>query len=424
MKSNHLRNLKVALFLASKSIMRGNKGTVALIIFIMSLSFINLVFIASILNGIVETINNQVIDNLTSNIAIDPQEEPNRKDFLVHANDLQSQINSLPGVVATAAHYKLIGTLAFDKNKNGKFKFIAGQIIGIDPEKEKLVTNISQNIISGRYLEETDRDKILLGVSLAGGYPGINDSTSLEGAKVGNKVRIAYSNGIERTYTVKGIFNAKFDMIDNLSYISAKEAESILSVSDSASQILIKTDSLSNTAGAEKELADKISSIARDTEISAPNVKVRKWSELMGPLAGISSSFDIITSVVSVIALLVAAITIFILIYVNAINKKRQIGILKAIGIEENIIIYSYIIQALFYSASGTAIGLFLFFYAVVPYFSAHPISLPIGDTRMALNSTSVIFSISSLLFAGLIAGFIPAWKITKINILKAVWGA
>lgn len=423
MKTNYLQNLKIALFLASKSITQGNKGTIALIIFIMSLSFINLVFIASILNGIVETINNQMINNATAHMVIDPQEEPNRKDYLIHSEELEAQIRKLPGVIATSRHYELAGTLSFDKNKNGKFKYISGKIIGVDPEKEKLVTDISKKIISGQYLENTDTDKILLGVSLAGDYPGVVETTSLEGAKVGNKIKIVYSNGIERTYTVKGLFSAKFDMIDINAYISSKEAESVLSISDSASKILIKTDEPSHTAAAEKKLADKVNIIARNTETSAPNVKIRNWIELLGPLAGISTSFGIITSVVSIIALLVAAVTIFIMIYVNAINKKRQIGILKAIGIEENIIIYSYIIQALFYAISGTAIGLILFYYAVQPYFSANPISLPMGDTRLALSQSSAIFSVSSLLFAGIIAGFIPAWKITKINILKAIWG-
>lgn len=424
MESNPVQNLKIASFLASRSIARGNKGTIALIIFIMSLSFVNLVFIASILNGIVETINNQIINNLTAHIVIDPQETPNRKEYLIHANELQNQVDKLPGVLAVSGHYDLAGTASFDKNKNGKFKYISTQIIGVNPEKEKLVTDISKHIISGQYLNSEDTDKILLGISLAGGYPGVVESTSLEGVKIGNKVKIVFNNGIERIYTVKGIFNAKFDMIDSNAYITAKEAESVLSVSNSASRILVKIDPISNTNTARKELAGKIQTIAQTVEISAPNIKVKMWNELLGALAGISSSFDIITSVVSTIALLVAAVTIFIMIYVNAINKKRQIGILKAIGIEENIIIYSYILQALFYAILGTAIGLILFYYAVQPYFSLHPISLPMGDTRLVLNQSSAIFSVLSLVFAALIAGFVPAWKITKINILKAIWGA
>lgn len=424
MISSFLQNLKVAFFLASKSITRGNKGTMALIIFIMSLSFINLVFIASILNGVSETINRQMINNVTAHIVIDPQEEPNRKDFLIHAAELQKQVADIQGVVATSGHYKLAGTLAFDKNKNGKFKYIGGQIIGVDPKKEKLVTNISQHMISGKYLDETDTDKILLGVSLAGGYPGVIEATSLEGAKIGDKIKITFSNGIERTYTVKGLFRSKFDMVDILAYISAKEAESILSVSNSASQILVKIDPASDTDLNRPELVKKIRPIAQTVEISTPNIKVREWPELLGPLGGISSSFGIITTVVSAIALLVAAVTIFIMIYINAINKKRQIGILKAIGIEENIIIYSYIFQAFFYAILGTAIGLLLFYYAVQPYFLANPISLPMGDTHLVLSRSSAIFSVSSLIVAAIIAGFIPAWKITKINILEAIWGA
>ncbi len=424
MLQNLFQNLKIAIFLASKSITRGNKGTTGLIIFIMALSFVNLVFIASILNGIVETINNQMINNSTAHIVIDPQETPNRKDYLIHSRELQNQISALPGVIASSGHYQLAGTIAFDKNKNGKFKYLPGQIIGINPEKEKLVTDISRHIVSGQYLEETDTNKILLGVSLAGDYLGVIESTSLEGAKVGNKIKIIFNNGIERTYTVKGLFSVKFDMIDAIAYISEKEAESILSISDSASQILIKTSLPSNIINNENKMTNEINIIAKNTQTTAPNVKIRKWNELLGPLAGISTSFGVITSIVSAIALLVAAVTIFIMIYVNAINKKRQIGILKAIGIEENIIIYSYIFQAIFFAFFGTAIGLILFFYIVEPYFSANPISLPMGDTRLVLSRNSAIFSIISLIVASIIAGFIPAWKITKINILKAIWGA
>lgn len=419
-----MQNLKISLFLAAKSITQGNKGTIALIIFIMSLSFINLVFISSILNGIVETINDQMINNQTAHMVIDPQEEPNRKEYLIHSEELQTQVKKLPGVIATSGHYDLSGTFAFDKNKNGKFKYIGGPIIGVDPEKEKSVTDISRHIVSGQYLDNSDTDKIIIGVSLAGDYPGVVEATSLEGAKVGNKVKITFSNGVERTYTIKGIFSAKFDMIDMYAYISQKEAESILSVSDNASQILIKIDPASNTDTARNKLANDVRSIAQLAEISAPNIKVREWPDLLGPMGGVSASFGIITAFVSGVALLVAAVTIFIMIYINAINKKRQIGILKAIGIEENIIIYSYIFQAFFYAILGTAIGLALFYYAVQPYFLANPISLPMGDTYLVLSRNSALFSVSSLILAALIAGFIPAWKITKINILKAIWGA
>ncbi|MEK6531472.1 MAG: FtsX-like permease family protein [Deltaproteobacteria bacterium] len=412
-----MQALRVAIFLAYKSIIKGNKSTVFLIIFILSLSFINLIFISSILKGIVEAVDRQVINNLTSNIVIDPQEEPAIKDFILHAAETRREIENIPGVISTASHYKLSATLEYDKDKNNKFKVVSGEIVGINPEEEKLVTGVHKSMVAGRYLEGLGVEEIILGGDLAGGYGG-EDLISLGGVKVGDKVLLTFSNGVVRNYKVKGVFLARLGFVDRLAFITRQEAESILPIYNNASQILVKIDASNgpNTAEVEQYYRDKIQSLF-------PNLKVRRWAEFLGAIANISKSFDVISSVVSAIGLAVAAITIFILIYVNAVNKRRQIGILKAIGIKQNIIIGSYIIQALFYTLSGIIIGLILIFYLIEPYFFTHPLKLPIGDTYLALHAAGVILSILSLLMAGLIAGFIPAWQVAREDILKAIWG-
>ncbi len=408
-----MQNLKVAIFLAYKSIVRGHKATLALIIFIMSLSFVNLVFIASILSGIIESINKMVINNLTANVVIEPQEEPRRKDFILHARELREQIEQIPGVIATIRHYKLAATIAYDKDKNGKFKFVSGEIVGIDPEQERRVTGFSRTIVAGRYLERVGGNDILLGANLVGGYGGGGEINNLGGVEVGDKVSVTFSNGTARTYKVKGIFNTRFDLIDRLAFVTAKEAESILSVSNNASQILVKTDMASHK---EEDYMNRIQAIN-------PALKVRKWTDFLGPLGNISKSFDMITAVISAIGLAVAAITIFILIYINAVNKRRQIGILKAVGIKQNIIIWAYILQAFFYTICGIIIGSVLIFALLAPYFAKHPLPMAAFDVSMSLNPTRIIFSVFSLLFAGIVAGFIPACQVARANILKAIWG-
>lgn len=409
-----MRSLKVALFLAFKSIVRGHKSTIALMIFILSLSFVNLLFIAGIMNGLTHTIYKQVINNLSSNIVIDPQEEPVRKDLIIHQEELRKQIEQIPGVITTARHYKLASTLAYDKEKNGKFKFVSGQIIGIDPKQEKRITGVSQSMLEGRYLEGLGPGDILLGSDLAGGYGGEEEFTSLGGVKVGEKIKATFQNGVERTYTVKGIYKVRFGFVDRLAFITSKEAESALSVYDNASQILVKVD-------LNKQSED---TYKNQIQTLAPNLKVRKWIDMMGEFLNFTKALNMITLVVSAIGLAVAVTVIFVLIYINAVNKRRQIGILKAIGIKQNIIILSYVFQALFYAFCGIIVGSFFIFYALTPYFIRHPLSLPIGDASLSLEKARVINSILSLLAAGLVAGFIPAWRVAKENILKAIWGA
>jgi len=408
------KDLKVAFFLGYKSIVNGHKGTIVLMIFILSLAFVNLVFVASILNGITTTINNQIVNNYVANIVISPQEEPRRKDYIVHTKELRQQIENLPGVTATVAHYKMIATFAYDKNKDGQFKYGSWEVIGVDPEEEPSVTGILNNIIAGNYLEGLGSGDIVLGSDIAGGYGAVEEFKSLGGARVGEKVRLNFGNGATREYTVRGISKVRFILIDQTAYITAKEAKSILQLSDDrASQILVKIDKTGN----EDWYIEKIKEIA-------PNLKVRKWTEYTSIVGDLTKSFDLIAAMISIIGLAVAAITIFILIYVNAINKRRQIGILKAIGIKENIVIISYILQALFYAISGIVLGLIIMFYFVEPYFIHHPLMFPIGDITLTIKEFQVTQGVFGLLVAAFIAGLIPAWRAARENMLKAIWGA
>lgn len=407
------RNIRIASFLAFKSITRGNKATTALIIFILSLAFVNLVFIAGILSGVLEGINKQVVDNLVSNIVIEPQEEPTKKDFIIHAKDVVDQVQQIPGVTTVSSRYKLAGTFAYDKEKNGKFKFRSGEVIGIDPEQERNISKIAQKVIDGQYLESPGVGEIVLGADLAGGYGQSEELTDLGGVKVGDKVQITFSNGVVREYTVKGIFKVQFGFVDRLAYITTDEAESVLGVHDNASQILVKIKDTGAEAGYVKQI-----------KILFPNLRVNDWNHFVGALGNVSRSFDMITLIISAIGLAVAAITIFILIYVEVVHKRRQIGILKAIGIKQEIVIYSYILQALFYAASGVVIGSLVTLYLLVPFFISHPLRLPVGETGLALNRMALIYNSLSLLIAALIAGFIPSWRAARENILKAIWGA
>ena len=84
---------KVAFFLASRLIARGNKGTLALTITIIAMVFVNLIFLPSIIPGIVVLFNQQNIDYSYGNLVIEPRENQ-----LVIANvaDLQQKMTTGP----------------------------------------------------------------------------------------------------------------------------------------------------------------------------------------------------------------------------------------------------------------------------------------------------------------------------------------
>jgi len=411
-------NLKLALFLAFKSIIKGNRWALILIILVMSLSFANLLLTPSILSGVTNTLTQQQIDTLYGNIVIDP---PPTEHYLSRASLIEKKIEQIPGITGVSTHLNSSAFIEYqwkekdsplDKGESGTWS-----VIGIDPAREVNVTTIHEHIIQGSYLDGNDRDEIVLGVEIAGGDRAQTaEFLTLQVVKVGDEVRLTYPNGIQREYRVKGIFQAKeMTQADRLAFITNKEMASVLGrqvYDDRASQILVRTQQ----GFEENQLIQEISSLGIDAE-------VRSWSEYGGAMGGIVSSFDVIASLIGTIGLVVAGIVMFIVIYINVINKRRQIGILRAIGIKRDVIIGSYLTQAIFYAILGIIFGGLIFGYGIQPYFEFHPLDLPLGQVSLAVRALTISSAVLGLLIAAVLAGLIPVISITRQRIIQAIWG-
>ena len=389
-------DLKLALFLAFKSIIKGNRWALVLIILVMSLSFANLLLTPSILSGVTNTLNQQQINTLYGNIIIDP---PAEDYYLDHSGLIEREIEQIPGVTGVTAHLNSSALIEYqwkdkdspsDRGESGTWS-----VVGVDPSQEVEVTTVHQHIIQGSYLDSNDSDEIILGVEIAGGEEAQTaEFLTLQGVQVGDKVRLTYPNGVQREYKVKGIFQAKEMMqADRLAFVTKKEMASVLGRQvyfDRASQVLVKTE--------------------------------QSWSEY-GGLGGIVSSFDVLTTLIGTIGLIVAGIVMFIVIYINVINKRRQIGILRAIGIKRDIIIGSYLTQAIFYGILGVIFGGLIFGYGIQPYFELHPLDLPLGQVSLAVKALTVNNAVLGLIPAAVLAGLIPVMSITRQSIIQAIWG-
>jgi putative ABC transport system permease protein len=402
-------NIKASLFLAYKTIVRGSKGTLIMTILIMTLAYVNLIFISSIFGGIVEAINEQYIDNLYGNIVITPA-----SDKIYIENKQTSSINHIPGIVAISAHYINDALISYDEYKDGNnIQQGKWKIKSVNVEDEKRVTAISNSIISGEYLDDKDRDKIVIGKEIAGGQGGDLDYLSLGGVLVGDKIDVKFSNNIKRTYTIKGIFSTKNNQADQMAFITRKEMESVLGVHNLSSEIIIKT----TEKGQEEQYIEQIRQSGFYDE------EIRTWEQLTGFTSSASKSFTMISIILGAIGTVVAGITIFIIIFVSIVNKRRQIGILKAIGMKESTIILSFVMQAVFYAIIGILLGISIILFIIRPFFVDNPLDFPVGWVSLKITFDIIKISNISLMVAALIGGFIPAFRGTRESILDSIWG-
>lgn len=403
-------DFRTAFFLTHTSIRRGSKGTLAMTILIMTLAYVNLVFIASVFGGIVNSINTESINNQYSNIVITPAID----ERYIQNKDAIKSINDIPGVIGSSARYVDSVIVSYDERNDSK-DVQAGrwQLKSLDIEDEKQVTQIHESIIEGSFLESTDRREILIGKEVAGGHGGNLEHMSLGGVSVGDVVDVQFSNGVKKEYTVKGIFSVKNTQVDQMVFVTRKEMESVLPVFGLASEVLVKIE---NT-GEEVAYVDKI----RDLGLQDEDIKI--WSELMGFTSSASDSFKMISIILGVIGTIVATVTIFIVIFVSVVNKRKQIGILKAIGMKEDAIVLSFVMQALFYGVVGVILGAGIVLFILRPFFISNPLDFPIGWVSLDITFNIIRISNISLILASLVGGFFPAFKGARESILKSIWG-
>ena len=399
-----LEDEQVALFLAARLIARGNKGTLLLTVTILAMVFVNLIFLPSIIAGVVVLFNQQTIDYSYGNLIVEPKEGELR---IADPAQLVQKINGIPGVVASTPRYATGGTVVYRGESTSPL------VTAIDPDREREVLKIHTKVLSGDYLSPAETGEILVGETLAGtSRPGGDSTPTLGGVTVGRTVDLTLPNGVTRQFRVKGILKAGTSSVDSAVFITRRDAASMLGQADVANAVLVRTETTGND--------DAMRLVLMQFGVQE---KIWTWEDKSADfLESIVGSFGIINAISTGVSLVIAVVVIFIVIFIGIVYRRKQIGILRAIGIGRSIIIKSYLFQALFICTCGTLAGGALLL-AVLQFLAGNPIVFPGGPVAPSLEPGLVVQSVASLYAASLIAGYLPSWLTTREEILDAIRG-
>lgn len=414
-------NFRIGLFLAKRQIKRSNPWTTTLIIFVMLFTFINLVVVSGILVGLIQGAVDEVKKYYTSDVIVSTLPD---KSYIENSPEVLSIIESLPQVENYSARYLSGATLEANyktrTDLTEKPNTAAASVVGIDPVAEEQVTNLSKFIVEGEYLSPGDYDQVLLGAYLDKKYLPIDSPgfTALENISPGTKIRLK-TNGVTREVTVKGIVKSKVDELSMRVFMVDSQLKSIIGRSDNnVAEVSIKLKNGSSEEDAKlvrdilkKNGVDKVAKVQTSADAEPKFIKDMK------------DTFAMLGNVLSSLGLIVASITIFIVIFINAITRRKFIGILKGIGISEKAIEISYILQSFFYAFCGSAIGIVVVYVLLEPGLRAHPIDFPFSDGILVAPLGGTMLRVGLLMVTTIIAGFIPARLVVRKNTLDSILG-
>jgi putative ABC transport system permease protein len=426
LKKEWYNAIRVGWFLAFRQIRRSSKGTTILIISIMVLTFLNLVVVSGLLVGLLTGSFQAFKDSWAGDVIVTPKAG---RDFIENSPQLVSYIQNHPQTklysARIAASGQVLGTLDDNPPKEERPNQVATRVMGIDPVQEEALTGFSRFLIAGEPLQKGEEGYILIGANLIKEYSSFADVDIpgldlLRGVEVGDKVRVTLSGAdgesVSKTVIVKGLVKSKVDEISTRMFMVDSELRRMLTVNQEQYQsIAIR---LNDPSYAEAMVEDL-------SEFNQDHDALIQTAEQAIPsfLRDIETTFNILGNALSSIALVVASITVFIVIFINAVTRRKFIGIMKGIGISPKAIQVSYIIQAFFYGVVGSAIGLFLTFVVLKPYFDANPIDFPFSDGILVATATGSMVRVGILLLVTLIAGYLPAKLIVRRNTLDSILG-
>lgn len=421
-KKSRLEQLKidhrVGQFLARRELARSSKVTTSVIVAVMFLTFLNLVVVSGLLVGLIQGSLDQYKKFSSGDIIINPFLG---EDIIKNTQQIIPVVASAPGVDAYSVRYSSGGIVEANfRNvilKDEKRNRVSTFITGINPKKEDEVTTLSSLLVEGSFIDEFDSDAIVIGSFLLEKYnknefPGL---TTLTNTGVGSRVLVSIGD-TSKEFTIKGIVKSKVNEVDGKVFMLESEFKKLanrtdLNANDIAVRLVPGTDPLVTKAA----LID--SGVGQEARVQTSEEAIPQF------LDQIKTTFALLGNGISLIGLVVAAITIFIVIFVNAITRRRYIGILKGIGITPRAIIISYILQSLFYALVGSAIGILFVFLFLKPFFDANPINFPFSDGILVATPAGVGLRTSILLIATIIAGYIPSRMVIRQNTLAAILG-
>jgi len=400
-----LNDIKVGLLAATSSIKRGNKKTLIFVIFVLALIFVNLVFLPSMIKGVSGTMTTMLQDYNYGDIVIEPSGD---NQFINDADGVLEKVRAVSGVKSATKRLDVAASIQYNQ------KTVGATTTGLIPSEEMEVSRYPYIINEGDFLGELSKNEIILGAMIAGTGFGSEIYDNLGEVKPGALVDVIYSNGIKKTYKVKGIMEGTFELVDLNALVNYKEIESVYGLNKSkATSIVIRIEN----PGKEDEIKSKIIEVGVKEKVST-------WKEKSDALIRQAmESIDTIDIISKYISLIVGAALILIIVYINVLNRRKEIGILKAVGISKLSIVISYAFISMFYVSMGIIVGLILYFLLII-YFTYNPVSFYQNLKIIPEIQVNLIFnSIISMMVMSLIAGILPAWRVSKESILNAIWG-
>lgn len=371
--------------------LKSSKGQTVLIALGIAVGVSVQIFIGSLIQGLQIGLLDKTIGN-TSHITITSKTD----DKLI--DDWKSKSEKLVGIdgikdISVASDFN-----AFLNSQSNDYAIL---VRGFNMDDADRIYNIKNRIYEGTFPK--GEDEIILG----------KEFQKESDVKLGDNVDITTATGSKKAVKIVGFYDLKVASINkNWVMTTLKTSQELFKFEDKITAIEMKVNDPFN--------ADEISSII-NSNFFGEELKVENWKEeneqLLSGLKGQSVS----SIMIQVFVLIAVLLGIASVLAISVVQKSKQIGILKAMGIKDKtasqIFLFQGAILGVLGAILGVALGIGLLF--IFTKFAVNADGTPVVDVY--IDYKFIGFSGIIAIISATLAALIPAIKSSKLSPMEVI---
>ena len=298
------------------------------------------IFVVAFSYGLNKQRTESSIKNAISHIQIhhpEYQKEYDSKFYLGEPDKLNAVLESDKSIESYAFRTLLNGMVSSPIKSNGV------RIIGVNKNQEKELTSIYSGLVKGTYFESNRRNPILIGEALA---------EKLK-VKLQSKVVLTFQDTentiISGAFRVCGIYKTQYSKYDQGTvFIENKDLHRLLK-SENFHQVALLCNSI-----------DQVDSTYNSLKTNLPEYEVKDWKSIAPELAYADKIMESWLFLIMIIIMLALIFGIINTMLMAVFERRKELGMLMAIGMNRSKIFLLILIETLFLSLIGAPTGLVL----------------------------------------------------------------
>lgn len=356
-----------------------------------------------------------VVMSLVSSIDLTLDNEISRRGYDVRIGFAQEQpaqevlelARTLPEVQEAETWYSRNALILRQGERVQDSAGLGAQLIGL-PESTQMYRPL---IAQGRWLEPGDEQVIVIN----------QETAAMNDIAIGDQVNLDLGNLAEQSWQVIGTYKVLYDtgFVVEPIYAPIEAVYTAIQKSGVSTQVLVRTGS--ETLAEAKEIADKLSEVYESQQM---DIDFYTTTITLQERDYASSQFKTVTSVLLNLAMLmgmVGGIGLMGSLGISVVERRREIGVLRAIGARSRSILGIFVMEGVFQ-------GILSWLVAVpVAFLVGQPVAQLLGQTMLevdldyAFNSQAVAAWLVVSLVLSILFSILPARSATRVSVRESL---